>query len=155
MSPWGRVAGFGKPAEASGANGAMKAASGASATNSPASAAAAIKQSVCRWCFDKMSVDDLAANAKRIGMVALDLLQPADFGAATKHGLICSMVSAPPPAGIPRGWNRVDNHAWLMPLYEERIDVVAKAKFPNLICFSGNRAGLGDDEGLENCAEGL
>jgi hydroxypyruvate isomerase len=115
----------------------------------------ALKQSVCRWCFNDMPLDDLAANAARIGLKSIELLQPADFPTVTKHGLICAMVSAPSPAGIPRGFNRVDNHSWLIPLYEERIPVVAQAKFPNLICFSGNRAGLGDDEGLENCAKGL
>jgi len=25
---------------------------------------------------------------------------------------------------------------------------------PNLVCFSGNRAGMPDEEGLENCARG-
>ena len=32
---------------------------------------------------------------------------------------------------------------------------MAQEKWPNVICFSGNREGLGDDEGLENCAKGL
>jgi hydroxypyruvate isomerase len=128
-----------------------------SETPSAHGTASAIKQSVCRWCFNSMSVDDLAANAKRIGMHSVELLDPSDFDTVTKHGLICAMVNAPGDARtrIPKGFNRVENHSWLVPLYLERIDVVAKAKFPNLICFSGNRAGLGDDEGLENCAKGL
>jgi hydroxypyruvate isomerase len=121
----------------------------------PSNPASAIKQSVCRWCFNDMPLDDLAANAKRIGLHSVELVGPADFPTLTKHGLICAMVSQAGPGGIPRGWIRVDNHSWLIPAYEQRIDEVAKAKFPNLICFSGNRAGLGDDEGLENCAKGL
>jgi len=35
------------------------------------------------------------------------------------------------------------------------IDLAAEAKVPNLVCFSGNRAGMSDEEGLENCARGL
>ncbi len=35
------------------------------------------------------------------------------------------------------------------------IPLVAKAGHKNLICFSGNRAGLDDETGLQNCAEGL
>jgi hydroxypyruvate isomerase len=151
----GALAGLGACATGGGPERGMSAAAAPAGSAVASASATPIKQSVCRWCFDKMSVDDLAANAKRIGMVAMDLLQPEDFPTIAKHGLICSMVSAPAPAGITRGWNRVDNHAWLLPLYQERIEVVAKAKFPNQICFSGNRAGLGDDEGLENCAKGL
>jgi hydroxypyruvate isomerase len=154
----GAIAGLGATVTACAANGV---AAGSAATQTSASTTAsgsgagALKQSVCRWCFNDMPLDTLAANAARIGLKSVELLQPAEFAAVTKHGLICAMVSAPAPAGIPRGWNRVDNHSWLIPAYEERIPVVAQAKFPNLICFSGNRAGLGDDEGLENCAKGL
>jgi hydroxypyruvate isomerase len=114
--------------------------------------ASAIKQSVCRWCFNDMSVDDLAANAKRIGLHSVELIGPADFPTIKKHGLMCAMVSQAGTGGIPKGWNRVDNHSWLIPAYEERIAAVAAEKWPNVICFSGNRAGLGDDEGHENCA---
>ena len=118
-------------------------------------AASAIKQSVCRWCFNDMSLDELAANAKRIGLHSVELIGPTDFATIKQHGLMCAMVSQAGPGGIPKGWNRVDNHGWLLPAYEERIAAVAAEKWPNVICFSGNRAGLGDDEGLENCAKGL
>jgi hydroxypyruvate isomerase len=127
----------------------------AGTSGSSSARTSAIKQSVCRWCFNEMPLEDLAANAKRIGLHSVELLQPADFPTIKKHGLICAMVSQAGTGGIPRGWNRVDNHSWLIPAYEERIQVVAQEKFPNLICFSGNRDGLGDDEGLENCAKGL
>jgi hydroxypyruvate isomerase len=152
----GAITGLGLVACASG-GAAERRVSGGTASATPARSASAIKQSVCRWCFNTMSVDDLAANAKRIGLHSVELLDPSEFDTVTKHGLICAMTNAPGDARtrIPKGFNRVDNHSWLVPLYLERIDVVAKAKFPNLICFSGNRDGLGDDEGLENCAKGL
>ena len=137
------------------AAGAMSAAGAGTSASHPANPASTIKQSVCRWCFNEMPLEELAANAKRIGLKSVELLGPAEFPTIEKHGLICAMVSQAGNGGIPRGWNRVDNHSWLIPAYQERIDVVAKAKYPNLICFSGNRAGLGDDEGLENCATGL
>ena len=34
---------------------------------------------------------------------------------------MCAMVSQAGTGGIPKGWNRVDNHSWLIPAYEERI----------------------------------
>jgi hydroxypyruvate isomerase len=123
-------------------------------TRTPAHAST-IKQSVCRWCFNDMPLDDLAANAKRIGLHSVELIGPADFATIKQHGLMCAMVSQAGPGGIPKGWNRVDNHSWLIPAYEERIALVAQEKWPNIICFSGNRDGLGDEEGLENCAKGL
>jgi hydroxypyruvate isomerase len=123
----------------------------------PDNATSAIKQSVCKWCFNDLTVDQLAADAKRIGLHSVELIDPTDFATVTKHGLICAMTNAPgdPRTRIPKGFNRVENHSWLVPLYHDYIAKVAEAKFPNLICFSGNRAGLGDDEGLENCAKGL
>src|SRR6478672_3219900 len=96
-----------------------------------------------------------SAKSKRIGLHSVELIGPSDFETIKKHGLMCAMVSQAGPGGIPKGWNRVDNHSWLIPAYEERIALVAQEKWPNVICFSGNRAGLGDDEGLENCATGL
>ncbi len=159
----GAVVGLGAAASAcastgaagSAAGGAVSASGAGTPASHPANPASAIKQSVCRWCFNEMPLDELAANAKRIGLKSVELLQPSGFPTIEKHGLICAMVSQAGNGGIPRGWNRVDNHAWLIPAYQERIDVVAKAKYPNVICFSGNRGGLGDDEGLENCATGL
>ena len=57
--------------------------------------------------------------------------------------------------GIERAWNRVEHHDRLVQAYEKQITAVAEAGMQNLICFSGNRAGLDDEKGLENCAAGL
>jgi len=57
--------------------------------------------------------------------------------------------------GIPRAWNRVEHHDKLAHAYEQRIKETAEAGFQRLICFSGNRAGLDDETGLENCVTGL
>ena len=153
----GTIAGLGACASSAAAGG--SAGAPMSSTPAPASArtTSSIKQSVCKWCYSGMTVDELSANAKRIGLVSVELLDPSDFETVAKHGLVCAMANAPGDARtrIPKGFNRVENHGWLIPLYSEAITKVAEAKFPNLICFSGNRAGLGDDEGLENCAKGL
>jgi hydroxypyruvate isomerase len=156
----GALAGLGACASAGGAASSMSAATSAAPAAPVASVKSAglpIKQSVCKWCYDKMTVDELAVNAKRIGLQSVELIDPSDFETVAKHGLVCAMTNAPgdPRTRIPKGFNRVENHSWLVPLYNETIVKVKQAKFPNLICFSGNRAGLGDDEGLENCAKGL
>src|SRR5436190_13003323 len=122
-----------------------------------------VNHSVCKWCYPKVSLEDLCVAGKEMGLQSIELLQPADFPTLKKHGLTCAMVSnptAPGPDGKPvgqieRAWNRTEHHDPLVKAYEPQIDAVADAGFKNLICFSGNRAGLDDTTGLKNCAEGL
>jgi hydroxypyruvate isomerase len=132
----------------------------ASAKDSPARAThaeSAVKLSVCRWCYPKLSVEQLAIAAKGMGLKSVELLDPEDWPAVKKVGLTCAMVNAPgdPRIRLTSGFNHVENHARLVPAYLERIPQVAAAGFPNLICFSGSREGLSDEEGLANCAKGL
>src|SRR5947208_1010360 len=91
--------------------------SAVSTSTSAAHAGSAIKQSVCKWCFNDMTVDALAANAKRIGIQSVELIDPTDYPDVTKHGLICAMTNAPgdPRTRIPKGFNREENHSWLIP----------------------------------------
>ena len=56
---------------------------------------------------------------------------------------------------IPEGLNRVEHHAVMVPGMIERIGACADAGLPNVICFSGNRAGMDDELGLANCAVAL
>ena len=50
-----------------------------------------IRQSVSRWCYPKMSLDELCAYSAQIGLKGVDLLEPADFETPKKYGLICTM----------------------------------------------------------------
>ena len=112
-----------------------------------------LKHSVCKWCYPDISVDDLAAAASGMGMHSVELLDPEDWDTVKHAGLTCAMANGPGP--IPDGWNRIENHEWLVPQFRQRIDEVADAGLPNVICFSGNRGTISDEEGLENCAIGL
>jgi hydroxypyruvate isomerase len=117
-----------------------------------------INHSVCRWCYSKIKLEDLCAAAKDMGMVAIDLLQPNEFATVKKYGLTCSMVFNPTIdglGGIPKSWNRLEHHDKLVTAYTQRLQETADAGYERLICFSGNRAGLDDEQGLKNCAEGL
>ena len=46
-------------------------------------------------------------------------------------------------------------HEELIANYTEMIPKVAAAGYTNLICFSGNRLGMDDQIGLQNCVNGL
>ncbi len=117
-----------------------------------------IKHSACRWCYGKIKLDDLCAAGKEMGLVAIDLVNPPDFDTLKKYDLVGSMVSFPTIdglGGIGKAFNRVEHHDKLVQAYEQRLKETAEAGFERLICFSGNRAGLDDTQGLENCAIGL
>lgn len=53
---------------------------------------ASLKQSVCRWCFGGIALDELCVASKDMGLVGIDLLNEIDFATAKKHGLICTMA---------------------------------------------------------------
>ena len=112
-----------------------------------------IRHSVSQWCFPKISLADLATAARSMGIESIELLEPADWPVVQHAGLTCAMARG--PDSITDSFNRRENHARLIPAFEERLRAAAYAGLPNLICFSGNRRGQSDEEGLEICAEGL
>lgn len=113
-----------------------------------------IQQSVCRWCYSKISVDDLSAYAAHIGLKGVDLLKSDEYEIPRRYGLVCTMGYA--GAGeIANGLNRVENHAAIESAFRQNIPLAAKAGVPNVITFSGNRAGLSDAEGAKNTVLGL
>jgi|SRR6185295_18539978 len=113
-----------------------------------------VNHSVCKWCYPKVSLDDLCAAGKEMGLQSVELLEVKDFPTLKKHDLICAMVSGV-PGGITDGLNRLENHDKIVAYYEDVAPKVANAGFKNIICFSGNRKGMSDEQGLENCAIGL
>ncbi|MBZ5618438.1 MAG: sugar phosphate isomerase/epimerase [Acidobacteriia bacterium] len=118
-----------------------------------AASAGRLKQSAARWCYAKISIDDLCRQAAEMGLSGIDLVEPEDWPTLRKYGLVPAMTAG--KATIPNGFNRKENHERLEKELQERIKLAAEAKAPNVIAFSGNRRGLPDDEGKENCIIGL
>jgi hydroxypyruvate isomerase len=113
-----------------------------------------IKQSVSRWCYEKIPLDDLCVYAAKIGLKAVDLLGPDEYEVPGRHGLVCSMAYAG-GGEIPTALNRVENHARIEEGFRKNIPLAAKAGVPNVITSSGNRAGMSDEEGAKNTILGL
>ena len=113
-----------------------------------------IKQSVARWCYRNIELDTLARESAAMGLKGIDLLNPEECKVVKKYGLICTML-LPGGGTIPDGLNRKENHEKIEKEMRERIPVCAELGVPNIITFSGNRRGLPDAEGLENCVIGL
>ena len=111
-----------------------------------------INQTVCQWCYSKMKVEDLAASSAKMGIKGMDLVGPEHWATLKKYNLVGTMT---PSHGIGKGLNRKENWESCLGSIRKSIEANAEVGFPNVICFSGNREGMSDDEGLANCAEAL
>ena len=111
-----------------------------------------IKQGVTRGVFARgTSLDDCCRDAARLGIKGFDLIGPADWPTLKKYGLVPSMYPSGPGGTIPVALNRKENHERLLGLMNPAIDEAAANGVPNIITFSGNRNGMADAEGADNC----
>jgi hydroxypyruvate isomerase len=113
-----------------------------------------IKHSVCRWTYNFLPLEELCTVANNIGLKAIDLVGPKEWNILKSHGLDSSMCNGA-EISLTEGWNHKEYHATLIKNYTEHINLVADAGYKNLICFSGNKKGMDDETGLNNCVEGL
>jgi hydroxypyruvate isomerase len=123
-----------------------------------------IHHSVSAWCYGslfnpaknrpaKMTFEEFCKECARLGLESVELLSAAEWPAVKKAGLTCAMCNS--HDRIDYGWNRLEHHDDLVAKFEKDIPEVAQQGFPNIITFSGNRRGMGDEQGLENCVKGL
>ena len=111
-----------------------------------------LKQSVTRGVFARnMSLDDCCREAARLGCKGFDLMGPADWLTLKKYGLTASMYPPGPGGSIPDALNRRENHDRIEKSMRAAIDESAANGVPNIITFSGNRRGMDDREGADNC----
>ena len=110
-----------------------------------------IKQSICRGCLGKLrlSRDEEAAIAAKMGLMGLDLVSRGDWDAVKKHGLVATMV--PGAGSIKKGLNDKSLHPKFLEDFKNNIKAAAEYKWPNVICLAGDRKGISDEEGMDNC----
>jgi hydroxypyruvate isomerase len=113
-----------------------------------------IHQSVCQWCYRGIPLEQLAESSAKIGLRGIDLLKPEEYEIPGRYGLVCSMGYGG-GGDIGKALNRVENHAAIEQAFRTNIPLAARAHVPNVITFSGNRAGMSDDEGARNTIAGL
>ena len=139
------------------AAGIVRAASGAQSAEDTSSEGPAIKngrinQTLCKWCYTKLSLEQLCQAAVKLGYKGIDLVGPETFPTLKKYNLIGTMT---PSHSIPKGLNDKNNWDECLGKIRKGIEASADAGFPNVICFSGNRNGMDPQEGMKNCAEAL
>ncbi len=120
---------------------------------SPAVLKGRLKQSVCRWCYGGISLDQLCVAVKQMGLVSIDLLSENEWATAAKYGLTCAMPNG--PGNISDGWNEPKNHDRLVKESERLLPLVKAAGLPSMILLSGNRRGMSYADGMTNCAAGI
>ncbi len=109
-----------------------------------------LNQSVCKWCYRAMALDELCAHAAKMGIVSVELLTKDQWPTLEKYGLKCAVGSG--ICSIRDGTNRVENHASIEANARDLITAAKKSGVPNLIVFSGNRGGMSDEQAWENSA---
>lgn len=113
-----------------------------------------VNHSVCKWCYRNITLENLSVAGKEIGLSSIELLTVDQIPTVKKHGLTCAMVSGV-PGGISKGLNRIENHDRIVEWFEATAPEAATLEARNIICFSGNREGLDDEQGIKNCAIGI
>jgi hydroxypyruvate isomerase len=113
-----------------------------------------VNHSVCRWCYNSIPLEDLCKAAKNIGLSSIELVGPEEWPVLKKYGLTSALPWGA-GKGITEGFNNPTLHDELVKSYEDIIPKAAAAGLTQIICFSGNRNGLDDEKGIENCAVGL
>lgn len=113
-----------------------------------------MNHSVCQWCYGNIPLESLCEAAQEIGIKSIELLGPEDWSTVEKYNLTCAMANGS-PLGIEVGFNDPNNHAQLKKDFFELIPKAAEHGLKNIICFSGNRNGISEEAGIENCCIGL
>lgn len=114
-----------------------------------------INHSLCAWPLGFLTLHELCDVVRALEINTIDLVAPKDFQLLKDKGVHCSMCYTSSQVSLTNGWNDPENHTSLIQEFKEGIPLVAAAGFSNVICFSGNRRGMDDETGLQNCVKGL
>jgi len=113
-----------------------------------------IKHSISRWCYSKIEINQLISWCKELGVSSIELLDKEEYDIVKAAGLDCAIVNGS-SLGLEKGFCDQQYHAQLLEDYKQLIPQVAKDGLKTIITFSGNRAGVSDEQGLANCVMGL
>jgi hydroxypyruvate isomerase len=114
-----------------------------------------MKQSFAWWCFAPRveSPEALIRAAASIGYRGVDLVDQQHWPLLHAYGLEIAAIGG--HESIADGLNRPHNHDRIEREVTASLELAVRWGIPNLICFSGNRAGQDDEAGMEHTAAGL
>jgi hydroxypyruvate isomerase len=110
-----------------------------------------IKQAICRGCLrgTRMDIEQMAALASKMGLVGIDFVRLSDWPTLKKHGLVATIVGG--AGSIRKGLNDKSMHAKFLKDFRTNIKNAAEYKWRNVVAMAGDRKGISDEEGMDNC----
>jgi hydroxypyruvate isomerase len=110
-----------------------------------------IKQAICRGCLRRsgMDIEQMAAMASKMGLVGIDFVGKNDWPTLKKHDLVASIVGG--AGSIRKGLNDKSMHAKFLNDFRTNIKAAAEYKWRNVITMAGDRKGISDEQGMDNC----
>jgi len=114
-----------------------------------------VNQSLSWWCFARggISPERLIKEAARIGYKSVEMLPKEHYDTVREAGMCIAITGG--HGTLTDGLNKRSNHSRIEDEIGANLEVAVQYGIPSLICFSGNRNGLSDEEGAEITAEGL
>ena len=110
-----------------------------------------IRQSVMGWCFKPMPVPELIDHCAKVGIEAIEGIDPEYYPAARAKGLKIALVSS---HGFGTGPVDTKNHEFCIQKLKQSIDVAVEFEAPNVITFTGMRVpGMDDSVAEQNCLD--
>ncbi len=58
-----------------------------------------VNHSACKWCYPRVSIDDLCRAGKPFGLQSVELLQPEDIPIVRQHDMTCAIMMCPTTQG--------------------------------------------------------
>jgi len=114
-----------------------------------------VNHSVCKWCYSNTPLEVLAEACQEMGIKSIEIIGEKDWRPMIKnYGLQCAVANGS-PLGIENGFNDPKNHEQLLKDLTGIVPKAAAVGIPQVITFSGNRRGMDDLVGMDNCAKGL
>jgi hydroxypyruvate isomerase len=114
-----------------------------------------VNQAAVWWCLERtgMTMQQAIKACRVLGYGGIELAEPEHWSLIREAGL--TIVSARAHDSLTDGLNRRANHDRIEREVQANLALAVEWGIPVLICFSGNRAGLDDEEGLSATADGL
>ena len=110
------------------------------------------KQSVSHWPISGLS-DEQFKKVLAIGITGVEMPPPDSYQKFRDLGFTIATIAG--HNSLADGLNKTENHSRIADELRANLEVAKQFEIPNLICFSGNRAGKSEEEGAANCAAGL
>ncbi|HRE80037.1 MAG TPA: TIM barrel protein [Opitutaceae bacterium] len=111
-----------------------------------------IAQSVVPWCFQPLTVPELARHAAALGIKSVELCPTTHWPLLKQLGLTPAIAGS---HGFAKGFANREEHEECLSILRSRIDECAAAGVGRVITFSGFRKGITDEDGIRNMVNGL